>query len=74
MITPAILDEIAERRTKGHRVPEWQIDAMVTMLRSHPAIAVGLLGPSEAKPAVSSCSFPSCHCVQACAAYVRARG
>lgn len=73
MITPAILDEIAERRTKGHRVPGWQIDAMVTMLRSHPAIAVGLLGSPVVTPATANCGFPDCRCDKACAEYVRAR-
>jgi hypothetical protein len=72
MITPAILDEYDHRRAHGYSIPLWMMDAMATMLRSHPAITPEL--QSQKGEAITGCSFPQCHCQdKACASYVRAR-
>jgi hypothetical protein len=71
MITRERLAEFQARIAYGRPLHSSDVVAMIDMLWSHPAVAPELQPQSTAAPA--GCSFPQCHCVQACASYVRAR-
>ena len=49
MITPAILDEITDRLQRGWVIRRDQIEALVTMCRSHPAVIAPPADPNAGK-------------------------